>query len=203
MDVSGDGNGRGYDFTTGGITIGADYPVTNNFAVGIAVGYAHSGTNLNGGGSIDTNSGRGLVYATLFEGGFYLGGYVGGGYNSYDTKRAALGGAATGTTVGGEFNALVSGGYDLHCGSLTFGPVASFGYIYVNFAGFTEQGSVAPLRIVSEGEDSLRTNLRMRISYALKAKTVTLTPTLQVSWQHEYSFQGCAGGRFRRDAETG
>jgi len=66
-----------------------------------------------GDGSIDVNSGGGGIYATFFTGGlsagredlgtFYLIGYVGGGYNSYGTRRDALAGNATGSTEGGQF----------------------------------------------------------------------------------------------------
>jgi len=131
VNVSGDGNGKGYDFATGGVTLGVDYRLTKNLAIGIAAGYAHTGTNLTGDGSIDVNSGKAGVYATYYKGGFYLNGYVGGGYNSYDTRRDALVGNATGNTDGGEFNALVSGGYEFHYGGLTFGPIASLQYTYV------------------------------------------------------------------------
>ena len=99
-----------------------------------------------------------------------------------------MGGRASGSTNGGEFNALVSGGYEVLYGPLTFGPVASLGYTYVDFAGFTEGGSIVPLQIVSKGESSLRTNLGVSFSYALKAGTAMLTPILQAAWQHEYSY---------------
>jgi outer membrane autotransporter protein len=164
--------------------------VTENITVGIAAGYAHTGTNSTGGGWLDTNSGRGGIYSTFFGRGFYLHGFVGGGFNGYDTKRVTLGGTASGSTNRGEFNALVSGGYEVLYGPLTFGPVASLGYTYVDFAGFSfsEHGSIVPLQIVSKGESSLRTNPGVSLSYALKAGTVILTPILQATWQHEYLY---------------
>jgi outer membrane autotransporter protein len=50
VSVSNDGNGSGYDFTTGGVTLGLDYRLSKNLAVGIALGYAHTWTNLTGNG---------------------------------------------------------------------------------------------------------------------------------------------------------
>ena len=150
VNVSGDGNGKGYDFTTGGVSIGLDYRLTKNIAVGIAAGYAHTSTNLTGDGSIDVNSGSAGIYATFYSGGFYLNGYLGGVYSSYDTRRDALAGNAIGSTNSGGFNAFVSGGYEFHSGAWTFGPIASLQYSYVDLSGFTESGSLAPLRITSQ-----------------------------------------------------
>ena len=188
VNISGDGNGKGYDFVTGGVTLGVDYRLAKNFAIGIAAGYAHTGTNLTGDGSIDVNSGKVGVYATYYNGGIYLNGYVGGGYNSYGTRRDALVENATGNTDGGEFNALVGTGYEIHYGGLTFGPIASLQYTYVGFSGFTENGSLAPLRIESQSQDSLRTNLGLSAKYTWKAGKIQITPNVRASWQHEYLY---------------
>jgi outer membrane autotransporter protein len=188
VNVSGDGNGQGYDFSTGGVSLGLDYRLTRNLAVGIAVGYAHTWTDLTGNGNIDANSGRGGLYATFSEGGFYLNGYAGGGYNSYDTQRNALQGDANGNTNGGEFDGYAGGGYDFHCGGFTFGPIASLQYTYVSISGYNESGSLAPLRIVSQNQDSMRTNLGLSASYTWKAGKVQLRPILRASWQHEYLY---------------
>jgi autotransporter-associated beta strand protein/YVTN family beta-propeller protein len=199
VNVDGDGNAEGYDFTTAGVTLGLDYRLTNNFAIGISASYAHTDTNLVGDGSIDINSGGGGIYATFFTGGlaegredigtFYLNGYVGGGYNSYGTRRDALAGNATGSTEGGQFNALAGGGYDFRFGSLTFGPIASFQYTDVDFSSFSENGSLAPLTIESKSEDSLRTNLGVSASYIWRFGNTQITPKVRVSWQHEFSYR--------------
>jgi outer membrane autotransporter protein len=188
VNVSGDGNGRGYDFNTGGVSFGLDYRLTKNFAVGVAGRYAHTWTNLTGNGNIDVDSGGGELYATFSQGGFYLNGYAGGAHNSYDTLRDALGGGASGSTSGGEFDGYAGGGYDFHWGGFTFGPIASLEYTYVDISGFNERGSLAPLRIVSQSEDSLRTNVGLSASYAWQIGKVQLRPTLRASWQHEYFY---------------
>ena len=45
----------------------------------------------------------------------------------------ALGGGASGSTNGGEFDGYAGAGYEFHCGGFTFGPIASLEYTYVNF----------------------------------------------------------------------
>jgi uncharacterized protein with beta-barrel porin domain len=70
---------------------GVDYRLTPHLAVGLFGGYSHTWTDLRP-GHIDTDSGRGGIYATYFDPtGWWVnvGGY--GGYNSYDTSRAVFG----------------------------------------------------------------------------------------------------------------
>jgi outer membrane autotransporter protein len=188
VNVSSDGNAHGYDFTTGGVTLGLDYRLTPNLAVGVALGYAHTWTNLTGNGDVDANSGRAGLYATYYQSGFYLNGYAGGGYNSYDTRRAALDGTASGSTDGGEFDGYIGGGYEFHCGGFTFGPIASLQYTYVDISGNTESGSLAPLQINSKSTDSLHTNLGVSASYTAKIGKIEVTPSLRATWQHEYLY---------------
>jgi outer membrane autotransporter protein len=188
VNVSSDGNGKGYDFDTGGVSLGLDYRLTKNLAVGIAARYAHTWTNLVGNGNIDVDSGGGGLYATFFQDGFYLNGYAGGTHNSYDTQRDALGGGASGSTSGGEFDGYAGGGYEFHSGGFSFGPIASLEYTYVDFTGYNERGSLAPLRIESQSQDSLRTSVGVSASYTWKAGKVQLRPSLRASWQHEYFY---------------
>jgi outer membrane autotransporter protein len=112
----------------------------------------------------------------------------GGAYHSYYARRDALGGDATGNTNGGEFDTYAGGGYDFHYGGFTFGPIASLQYTYVDISGYSESGSLAPLRIVSKSQDSLRTNLGMSASYTWNVGKVQLTPSLRASWQHEFLY---------------
>ena len=188
VNVSGDGNGKGYDFDTGGVSLGLDYRLTKNFALGIAARYAHTWTSLIGNGNIDVDSGGGGLYATFSQGGFYLNGYAGGAHNSYDTRRDALGGGASGSTSGGEFDGYAGGGYEFDCGGFSFGPIASLQYTYVDVSGYNETSALAPLRIVSQNQDSLRTNVGLNASYTWKGAKVQLRPSLRASWQHEYFY---------------
>jgi outer membrane autotransporter protein len=61
-------------------------------------------------------------------------------------------------------------------------------YTEVDFGSFSESGSLAPLRIESKSEDSLRTNLGASASYNWKFANIQLSPNVRVSWQHEFSY---------------
>jgi outer membrane autotransporter protein len=87
----------GYDLQTGGITLGLDYRVCPNFAIGLTAGYAHTNADLANGGDIDVNGGKFGLYTTVFGSGFYLDTAVTGGFSGYNSQRTALLGSATST----------------------------------------------------------------------------------------------------------
>jgi outer membrane autotransporter protein len=192
VSVDSDFNARGYRFSTGGLDLGVDYRIFDNFVLGVMGDYAHSWTDLRP-GTIAVNSGRGGLYATYFRsnagsGTFYLNGGVYGGYNTYDSNRRVLGDTATGSTSGEEWSAFVSGGYDFHFGRLIAGPVASFQYTDVYVSGFSETGSLAPLQIHSNSEESLRSDLGFRASYHWQAGKIVITPYVTAAWEHEFKY---------------
>ncbi len=183
-----DSDRRGYDITTGAFTLGADYRVCPNFAIGIDGGYARSTANLSDDGEITVDGGKIGMYATYFAGGFYLDGAASGGYNTYDTRRSALLGTATarGSTDGAEFNALAGIGYDWTVGCLRFGPTATFQYTDVSINSFTEKGSPQPLEIVDQDQESERSTVGMRAAYDWKIGRVIVRPEVRAAWKHEF-----------------
>jgi outer membrane autotransporter protein len=185
-------NAAGYYLQTGGVSLGVDYRLCSNFAIGFTTGYAHTDAGLDNGGNIDVNGGTFGFYATAFGNGFYFDNAITGGPNGYNVNRTALLGSASGNTDGGEFNVLVAGGYDWKKGGLSIGPTASFQYTYVGFTSFTESGSLAPLKFPSQNAESERTAFGMKGSYDWKVGQVTIIPEINLAWQHEYGDQSYA-----------
>jgi Autotransporter beta-domain len=70
-----------------------------------------------------------------------------------------IGGGTSGNSSGGEFDGYAGAGYEFRSGGLAFGAIASLEYTDVGVSEYQEQGSLAPLRILSQDQDSLRTNL--------------------------------------------
>ena len=205
VNVDGTDNARGYDIASGGFTLGVDYKVCPNFAIGLAAGYTGTTADLTDHGRVWMNGGRLGLYATTFAGGWYADVAGFGGYDSYDTRRSGLEGETRGDTDGGEVDALFGTGYDFKVGALTFGPTASFNYTYVGFNGFTENGSLAPLNIHGDNENSYRSAFGVKVSYECKCRGMIFKPELRAAWQHEYgqtayaldsSFASGAGSAF-------
>jgi autotransporter-associated beta strand protein len=204
-NVDSTSNAPGYDVDTGGFTLGVDYRLTPNFAIGLFGGYAHTNVNLVGGGNIDVNAGKIGAYATIFGNGFYLDAAVSGGPSGYDTRRVALQGNASGSTDGADLNVLVAGGYDWKVGNLSIGPTASFQFSYVGLDSFTETGSLAPLKFPDQNTESERTAFGAKAYYQWKVGHITVIPQVTAAWQHEYgsvaysvvaSFASGAGNSF-------
>jgi outer membrane autotransporter protein len=188
VNVNDDNFARGYDFTTGGATVGIDYRVTGHFAVGLFGSYAHTWTDLQPPGDVEVNTGRFGLYASYFQDGLYVNGAVFGGYNSYETNRQALLGPATGSTDGQEFSAFVGTGYNFHFGNFAVGPIASVQYSYVSINSFDEQGGLIPLQIHSDSEESWRTDLGLQASYTWHCGNVLLVPSIRAAWEHEFKY---------------
>ena len=177
---------QGGEFTTGGISAGADYRLCDRAAVGVTGGYSNTATDSRNQDSVKTNSGKLGLYGTVFDQGFFLNGGVGGGVNSYDTKRETLGGNALGDAEGNEFNTLLGTGYTYRTGGWSVGPIASMRYSWVGIDSFTEHGSLAPLRYADQSEDSLRSTVGAQTSYVFKLGKIAVTPQVRAQWQHEY-----------------
>jgi outer membrane autotransporter protein len=188
VTVDSDANAKGYDFTTGGVSLGIDYRIGDQFAIGAMGEYSHTWTSLQPSGHVDVDSGRGGLYATWFDHGFYVNGAIYGGYNTYDSHRAGFGGLASGSTEGAEWSTFISGGYDFHFGQLTAGPVASLQYTDVHIDGFSENGSLAPLAIRSGSAESLRTDAGFRLFYQWQIGKIVIEPSLKAAWEHEYKY---------------
>ncbi|HEU5312249.1 MAG TPA: autotransporter domain-containing protein, partial [Candidatus Udaeobacter sp.] len=187
VSLDNDGFRRGYDFTTGGASVGIDYRLTHHLAIGLFGGYAGSETNLQPAGDIEVKNGQWGLYATYFKGGFYVNTALWAGYDSYDTSRQGLLGQATGSTDGYEFSTYGEVGYNFHWRNLTAGPLFAAQYTNVHVNGFGEEGSLLPLDIHEDSEESWRTDLGGQASYTWHVgKNITVLPTVQALWEHEY-----------------
>lgn len=176
----------GSDLTTGGVTVGADYRVSDNFLIGLLGGYNHTTSDFWDDGRLRVNGGRGGAYASLFNENAYLNLLATGGYDSYDIRRSSFGGEARGKSHGGEFNGLISGGYEFDCGGWRVGPIGGVQYTYIQLDSFREDGSDAPLHFPKQSQNSLRSTLGARVAYDWEFCGVRVTPEVRAQWLHEY-----------------
>ncbi|MDB6006745.1 MAG: hypothetical protein JWR15_3732, partial [Prosthecobacter sp.] len=186
---NGTANAGGYDLKTGGALIGFDCRVTDSFSLGLAIGFDRTQSDLAEGGRLDVDGGRAALYAQYYhDHGFFAQTILGGGYNSYDTGRTALQGRAGGSTNGGELDAAVNFGCDMELKSgLHITPLASLLYTLAGIDGYTEHGSMLPLRIQGQSQDALRSRLGLQASYEFKTPSALIVPSLSAQWQHAFT----------------
>jgi len=183
------GTNLGYHFTTAGMSAGVDYLLTPHWAVGLFGGYSHNWINFKSNGSADSDTGLGGLYTTYFNPtGWWVNAAVWGGGTSYSTSRQALLGPANGSTNGWLISTYGEAGYDLHCGALSYGPIVAMQYTDTQVNGFTENGSLVPLSIHEDSQDSLVTDVGGRIYYNAHLGQMALIPQLKLAWEHEYLY---------------
>jgi autotransporter-associated beta strand protein len=186
--VPGNTNAAGYNLSSGDFTIGADRQISRQLVVGGAVAYDSGQVSLTDKGHIDLDSYLAQLYAAWFREGLHVEGMLGGGINTYGTRREGLGGVATGSTDGLEYTALVGGGYDWQHAEWSFGPQLVVQYMSASIDAFDETGSMAPLHIESQSADSLHTQLGadLHCRHYIEPTLTFVTPEVYLAWQHEY-----------------
>ncbi|MGC3956909.1 MAG: autotransporter domain-containing protein [Verrucomicrobiota bacterium] len=187
--VASDANASGYDLSSGGFTIGADRRLSENLIVGGGINYLQTSADPANGGSVDVDTLSLQAYATWFDAsGLHFEGMLGGGVNSYETQRQALGGVASGSADGFGFTTLIGGGYNWESGPWQFGPSLALQYMNASIAEFTESGSLSPLRIASQSEDAAHSQLgfRLRYRYQIADSWTFITPEISLAWRHDF-----------------
>lgn len=207
-----DGNGNATDVDTslGGIMGGVDGRVGANSYVGIAIGYAHSETTMDGlDSSAEADSGIIAAYAGTSFGAFNLRGGISYSHSEVDTARTILLPGST-TSVDGQYDAgLTQGfaeiGYGVALGSVAAEPFAGLAWAHLDTGGFTEDAAAG---LTGDGSDSdvgySTLGLRLATDVALPNGGV-FTPRVAVAWQYAFGdltpsetmgFTGIGGSTF-------
>lgn len=158
-------NESGFEFTSAGVTVGADYRLTDNFILGVALNYQATDHDLDDtltinqqtlssvpGGGIDTQIFNVSLYGTFYIQKFYIDSIITLGWSDYDIRRiirydnqhngagetVPVDQVATANTDGNQFSFSFGLGYDFTLGGLTVGPYARINYLIVNIDGYRE-----------------------------------------------------------------
>jgi outer membrane lipase/esterase len=180
----------GFDFHTGGITVGADYRITDQVVLGGAFGYLRTKIDLDSSAGDSAINGYSLSgYASYYIEKLYLDGIATVGWNNYNNERniAGVNATARSSTSGTQFAGSVNIGYNFNVAGLTFGPTGRVNYIHVNIDGYQESGADGfNTRIGDQTIDSLTTDLGGQVMYAISTRWGVLMPLLRFEWEHEF-----------------
>jgi len=183
--VSTDGNGVGYQFSTGGMTAGLDHSFGNDLAGGLLFGYSGSGTSQTT-SQVTVTGGQVGIYAGWHQDKVHVNALVDGGFNNYSFNRQSAGGTATGSTQGTQFTGELGEGLDWQLDQTRVGLFASEQYTVVNINGYTETGSSTPLSYASQNEGDFSSDLGVKADWNWKLGGLTLSPSLSAAWEHEF-----------------
>ena len=192
-DRSTTNNNPGFNLDTKGFTVGADYPVTNNLAVGLAVSSVNTNNQLNDNrGKVSVGSTSVSVYGNYTQAQFYTDALVNYGWNNFKIARNIRVPGFTQANAnpnGNQLSLRLSSGYDFGSNNgLSFGPTAGIRYTKVNIDGYTEQdGDILNLKVNPQDLDSLIFNLGAQVSYRFKASFGTISPYFAANFEHEFA----------------
>jgi outer membrane autotransporter protein len=183
----------GFDFNTGGVTVGADYRFNDSLIAGGAVGYVDSDSDFNGSrGDVDVRGISFLGYSTYyFSETSYLEAVLGFGGSKYNNTRKVTIGSTTskveGDTDGTETTISLGAGYDFARGPLLFNPYGKINYIRTEIDGYSENTNTGlELEYDHQDSKSLSSLVGGQLSYAISKQYGVFLPTLRVDWVHEF-----------------
>jgi outer membrane autotransporter protein len=175
-----------------GLTVGLDAPMDWG-VIGGALSYSHTwGEFDDSGGEFDTNSFGGLLYGSYYPSdASYIDAVIGlaGKGESLDRRVVAnntIIGDAEGDSLGFEFQASLSGGYDFTFDNITVGPRVGVHYLRTEIDGFTETGTPLALSYEDQVEDSLTTTAGLQASVAISTDFGVVVPQANAEYVHEF-----------------
>ena len=191
------GSQPGYKFSSGGLTVGADYRFDEHFTAGGSVGYlkGHATISAPGSGVVDDDSARFGGYAAANAGQFHASGYLGGAVDSFSTRRdiqiPGIARSASASPLGTELNASSKVSYDLPTAEWgTYSPFAGATYDRMMIGAFTEAGAGAlNLSVAPQTAQSLQSTLGLRVSQQWTTDARVYTPYFSLGWRHEFQDQ--------------
>lgn len=188
-------NVSGYTAKFGGLIIGADRALGDNWRLGAALNYSntsvHGKDNLSGNNSTADNYGV-IGYAGYTGNPWYLNLSAGLNRQNYSSVRRAdftgFSGAAHGKFNGQSITLQSELGYPIALpADVVLTPLAGLTYGYQHVDGYSETGGNGmALDVSSTHAQSVMSDIGIRIEKSFATGLGNLTPFAQVSWIHQY-----------------
>ncbi|NCT70123.1 MAG: autotransporter domain-containing protein [Xanthomonadaceae bacterium] len=209
---SGSFDGRGgssVGVETDGVSVGADFDVSQNLSLGAGLGYARDDNDVGEHGSRLQGKAHSYVgYASYHtDTNLFVDGLLGYQNLTYDTRRFlnGVGGFVEGRRDGDQWFGSVAVGTDISHGETQYTPYARVDVSRGTLNGYTESGHpTLALAYDAMGVDSTIGNLGLRIDYREQTSWGWLTPQFRLEYQHEFAgsddailrYADLAGGPF-------
>ncbi len=137
---------NGIDFTTSGVSVGADRQLGPSLSLGVGLGYGHDASDIGRNGSRSKVDGYSVATYGSFhpEGGFYVDGLLGYQWLTFDARRFITdnGNTAYGSRDGTQWFASFSTGYQHRSDALLLTPYGRLDLARATLDGYREHGDV-------------------------------------------------------------
>jgi outer membrane autotransporter protein len=194
-DTEGDGNAARLDRSTGGLVMGIDALVAEQWRLGVMAGYSRSSFDVDDRSSSATsdNFHLGLYGGTNWNlSGGTLGLRAGAAYTWHDIdtmRRVGFAGFADKLEAGYDAGtAQVFGelGYTIDVGAIALEPFAGLAYVNLDADGFTEKGEEAALTGDGGSTDATFSTLGVRVASEFVISGMTSTARGMLGWRHAF-----------------
>jgi outer membrane autotransporter protein len=184
----------GYKANYGGLLIGADTAINDNWRAGGVFTYSNTSVDSTGDTTGDTASinSYGLIGYASYTGNPWYVKLSGGVFQQqFNTTRQVnfqgFSGTANGQYSGQQYIARTEVGYPLSLGEFTLTPLASLTYSYQDEGSFTESGgNGAALSVDAAHASSVKSGLGAKLEKSFSTHYGEIVPALQLQWIHEY-----------------
>lgn len=188
----------GFDFTTGGLTVGSDYAITDNLFLGGALGYSRTDSDFDHSvGDLDVDGYSVAIYSLYtIPNGIYVDGIMRFGWSDYEQERKFFLDntlqKASADYDSFDYSLSLSTGYEFNSGAWNLEPFARIDYVDVDIDSFAEKAETVGansslLTIEDQNIRSLQSALGGQFSYALSTQQGVFLPTMRFEWQHEFN----------------
>ncbi|MDR3397961.1 MAG: IPT/TIG domain-containing protein [Pandoraea sp.] len=198
----------GFKFTTGGVTLGADYRLSDQVSLGAGVGYGHDATDIGSSGTRSTgDSYSGALYAsfrpipTLF-----VDAVAGFGSLNFSSRRWVVeaNDFASGKRSGQQFFGSLSAGYEFRNDDWLFSPYGRLTASRSTLDQYSETGAgLNALTYFKQNVNTLSGTLGVRAGFAKATPIGTFSPYIRVELQHDFNGQSVAGLAYADIAGSG
>lgn len=198
----------GFRFTTGGVTVGADYRVSDHLTVGAGFGYGRDGTDI---GSSGTHSSADAYSIALYGSyrptpSYFIDGVAGAGLLRFDSRRWVTDEAAfaNGQRDGHQLFASLSAGYEHRSDRWLFSPYARMLVAESKLNPFSESSAgLGALTYFGQTVTTVSGALGMRTEFAKETRYGMFLPFARVEYQHDFEGQSAANLAYADLASAG
>ncbi len=188
----------GFRFTTGGVTLGADYRLSDRVTIGAGVGYGHDSTDIGGDGTRSTGDSYNFALYGSYrpQPALFIDGVAGYGTLNFDSRRwvGTAGDFALGSRNGTQAFASVTAGYEHRDKAWLVSPYGRFAVSNASLRSFTESGAGSyALTYFGQTVNTVSGTLGLRTEYTQPTRWGVLMPYARIEYQHDFTRQSQAG----------